>query len=70
MEILDWADISRKNKHWFSGYSVHMNEFGGLQLARHIKKALDAHYGYGASSTTSTTTSSTTDPTTTTTVTG
>jgi hypothetical protein len=47
-----------------------MNEFGGLQLARHIKKALDAHYGYGASSTTSTTTSSTTDPTTTTTVTG
>ena len=70
MEILDWADISRKNKHWFSGDSVHMNEFGGLQLARHIKRALDAHYGYGASSTTSTTTSSTTDPTTTTTVTG
>ena len=66
MEILDWDKISRKNKHWFSGDSVHMNRFGGLQLARHIKKALDAHYGRGASSTTSTT--STTDPTTTTTV--
>lgn len=79
LELLDWNKISRKNKHWFSGDSVHMNRFGGLQLARHIKKALDAHYGYGASSTTSTTTtttttvqtpSTTTDPTTTTTVVG
>ena len=68
LEILDWASISRKNKHWFSGDSVHMNRVGGLQLARHIKKALDAHYGRGASSTTSTT--STTDPTTSTTVPG
>jgi hypothetical protein len=68
MEILDWDKISRKNKNWFSGDSVHMNRFGGLQLARHIKKALDAHYGRGASSTTSTTT--TTYPTTTTTVAG
>jgi hypothetical protein len=75
IELLDWAKISRKNKHWFSGDSVHMNPFGGLQLARHIKKALDTHYGRGASSTTSTTTtipttSTTTDPTTTTTVIG
>ena len=78
LELLDWNKISRKNKHWFSGDSVHMNRFGGLQLARHIKKALDAHYGYDASSTTSTTTTSTivptpsttTDPTTTTTVVG
>ncbi len=72
MEILDWENISRRNKHWFSGDSVHMNQFGGLQFARHIKKALDTHYGRGASSTTSTTTSttSTTDPTTTTTVAG
>ena len=77
MELLDWAKISRKNKHWFSGDSVHMNPFGGLQLARHIKKALDTHYGRGASSTTSTTTttivpatSTTTDPTTSTTVIG
>ena len=78
MEILDWADISRKNKHWFSGDSVHMNRFGGLQFARHIKKALDAHYGRATSSTTTilptTTTvpspSTTTDPTTTTTVAG
>ena len=78
LELLDWNRISRINKHWFSGDSVHMNRFGGLQLARHIKKALDAHYGYGASSTTSTTTTSTivptpsttADPTTTTTVVG
>jgi len=77
MELLDWNKISRRNKHWFSGDSVHMNRFGGLQLARHIKKALDAHYGYGSPSTTSTTTttiipatSTTTDPTTSTTVVG
>lgn len=77
MEILDWNKISRNNKHWFSGDSVHMNRFGGLQLARHIKKALDAHYGRAASSTTSTTTtttvvstSTTAYPTTTTTVIG
>ena len=80
MEILDWEKIARKNSHWFSPDSVHMNRFGGLQLARNIKKALDIHYGRGASATTTTTTStttttlatapSTTDPTTTTTVTG
>jgi len=77
MKILDWEKISRENKHWFSGDSVHMNRFGGLQLARYIKKALDSHYGRGASSTTSTTTTttlpsptSTTDPTTSTTVAG
>jgi len=77
MELLDWNKISRRNKHWFSGDSVHMNRFGGLQLARHIKKALDAHYGYGSPSTTSTTTttiipatSTTTDPTTSITVVG
>jgi len=68
MELLDWAKISRKQKQWFSGDSVHMNRFGGLQLARQIKKGLDTHYGRGASSTTSTTT--TTDPTTTSTVAG
>ncbi|MEY4015627.1 MAG: hypothetical protein RIS46_623, partial [Actinomycetota bacterium] len=76
MEILDWEKIARKNSHWFSPDSVHMNRFGGLQLARNIKKALDVHYGRGTSATTSTTTTtlatapSTTDPTTTTTVTG
>lgn len=77
MELLDWEKIARKNKHWFSGDSVHMNRFGGLQLARHIKKALDAHYGRAALSTTTTSTTTTlptpsitTDPTTTTTVTG
>ena len=71
MELLDWNKISRRNKHWFSGDSVHMNRFGGLQLARHIKKALDAHFGYGASTTTTVVIpATTTDPTTTTTVAG
>lgn len=78
MELLDWELISRKNKNWFSGDSVHMNRFGGLQFARHIKKALDIHYGRATSTTTTilptTTTvpspSTTTDPTTTTTVAG
>lgn len=75
MEILDWDKISRKNKHWFSGDSVHMNRFGGLQLARHIKKALDAHYGRAPSTIPPTTTTvpsspTTTNPTTTTTVAG
>ena len=44
MSILDWELIARKNKHWFSGDAVHMNRFGGLQLARQIKKRLDVHY--------------------------
>jgi hypothetical protein len=71
MEILDWADISRRKKKWFSGDSVHLNPIGGLQLARHIKKALDAHFGYGASTTTTVVIpATTTDPTTTTTVVG
>lgn len=45
MNLLDWEQIARKNKHWFSGDAVHMNRFGGLQLARQIKKKLDVHYG-------------------------
>ncbi len=45
MTVLDWELIARKNKHWFSGDAVHMNRFGGLQLARQIKKGLDIHYG-------------------------
>ena len=45
MTLLDWELIARKNKHWFSGDAVHMNRFGGLQLARQIKKGLDIHYG-------------------------
>ena len=44
MSVLDWELIARKNKHWFSGDAVHMNRFGGLQLARQIKKGLDIHY--------------------------
>ncbi|MEI6199477.1 MAG: SGNH/GDSL hydrolase family protein [Actinomycetota bacterium] len=74
MEILDWEKIARQNKHWFSGDSVHMNRFGGLQLARHIKMALDVHYGRGKSAITTTTSSQVpttiSDPTTTSTVAG
>jgi hypothetical protein len=57
--LLDWEFIARKNKHWFSGDRVHMNKFGGLQLARQIKKALDLKMGYTKATTTTTTTSTT-----------
>ena len=62
MNLLDWEQIARKNKHWFSGDAVHMNRFGGLQLARQIKKGLDIHYGRALPA------SSTTNPASTTTV--
>jgi hypothetical protein len=32
-----------------------MNKFGGLQLARHIKMALDIKYGFAKATTTTTT---------------
>jgi len=74
IEILDWEKIARKNDHWFSPDLVHMNRFGGLQLARHIKMALDLHYGRGQNAISTTTSSitptTTSDPTTTTTVVG
>ena len=67
MSVLDWELIARKNKHWFSGDAVHMNRFGGLQLARQIKKGLDAHYkrALPAPTTTAPATTSTIAPTTT-----
>ena len=52
--LLDWEFIARKNKHWYSGDRVHMNKFGGLQLARHIKKALDLKMGFTKPTTTTT----------------
>ena len=58
--LLDWEFIARKNKHWFSGDRVHMNKFGGLQLARQIKKALDLKMGFTQATTTTTTTATTT----------
>jgi hypothetical protein len=72
MELLDWNLIARKNSHWFSPDLVHMNRFGGLQLARHIKMALDAHYGRSNGSTTTSTMvpTTTSNPTTTTMVSG
>ncbi len=54
--LLDWEFIARKNKHWFTGDRVHMNKFGGLQLARNIKTALDLKMGFIQASTTTTTT--------------
>lgn len=54
--LLDWELIARKNKHWFTGDRVHMNRYGGLQLARHIKMALDLKYGFAQATTTTTTT--------------
>ena len=54
--LLDWEFIARKNKHWFTGDRVHMNRYGGLQLARHIKMALDIKYGFAKATTTTTTT--------------
>jgi len=67
MSVLDWELIARKNKHWFSGDAVHMNRFGGLQLARQIKKGLDVHYkrALPAPTTTAPATTSTIAPTTT-----
>lgn len=60
--LLDWEFIARKNKHWFSGDRVHMNRFGGLQLARHIKKALDLKMGLIKATTTTTTTTTVVAP--------
>jgi hypothetical protein len=54
--LLDWELIARKKKHWFTGDRVHMNRYGGLQLARNIKKALDLKIGYTKPTTTTTTT--------------
>lgn len=54
--LLDWEFIARKNKHWFTGDRVHMNKFGGLQLARNIKMALDLKMGFTKATTTTTTT--------------
>ncbi len=40
--VLDWAAISMKQKHWFTGDAVHMNAHGGIRLVNHIRRALDA----------------------------
>ena len=45
LSVLDWEKISRKKRRWFSGDNVHMSSIGGHQLARHIRKALDRHFG-------------------------
>lgn len=45
LSVLDWEKISRHKRDWFSADSVHMTGAGGLQLARHIRKALNRHFG-------------------------
>ncbi|MGA0118457.1 MAG: SGNH/GDSL hydrolase family protein [Ilumatobacteraceae bacterium] len=40
--VLDWATISMKQRHWFTGDAVHMNAHGGIRLGNHIRRALDA----------------------------
>jgi hypothetical protein len=54
--VLDWAAISLRQKHWFTGDAVHMNAHGGIRLGNHIRRALDAVVS-GESLTTTTTTS-------------
>jgi hypothetical protein len=44
-QVLDWASISSKQKHWFTGDAVHMNAHGGIRLGNHIRRALDAVVG-------------------------
>ncbi len=41
--VLDWALISRRQKHWFTGDGVHMNGHGGVRLGNHIRRALDSY---------------------------
>lgn len=41
--VMDWELIARKQKHWFNGDGVHMNAHGGIRLANHIRRALDAY---------------------------
>lgn len=63
--VFDWNAISRRNKHWFTGDSVHMNGVGGYHFAINIKKALNVYFGQATpSTTTSTTTVAPTTPST------
>jgi hypothetical protein len=57
--VLDWATISMKQKHWFTGDAVHLNAHGGIRLGNHIRRALDAVVSGQSSTTTSTSTSTT-----------
>jgi len=54
--VLDWEQIARRQKHWFTGDGVHMNAHGGIRLGNHIRRALDAIVAGKPISTTTTTT--------------
>lgn len=54
--VLDWELISRIQKHWFTGDSVHMNAHGGVRLGNHIRRALDSYLSTGSVATSTTTT--------------
>lgn len=41
--VLDWENIARRQKHWFTGDGVHMTAHGGIRLGNHIRRALDAY---------------------------
>ena len=41
--VMDWANIARRQKHWFTGDSVHMNAHGGIRLGNHLRRALDSY---------------------------
>lgn len=58
--VLDWELISRTQKHWFTGDSVHMNAHGGVRLGNHIRRALDAYVSTGSVETSTSTVVSTT----------
>ncbi len=61
--VLDWEQIARKQKHWFTGDAVHMNARGGIRLGNHIRRALDAIVTGQPISTTTTTPPTTTTTT-------
>lgn len=44
LTVMDWEKISRRKRRWFSHDNVHMTGFGGLQLARQLRKALNQHF--------------------------
>lgn len=60
--VMDWEQIARRQKHWFTGDGVHMNARGGIRLANHIRRALDAYTTGQAGQTTTTVTTTTTTP--------
>ena len=51
--VLDWALISARQKHWFTGDRVHMNGYGGVRLGHHLRRALDTYFASATTPSTS-----------------